>query len=77
MRVASASCCEKRPTKPALVCAASTSAILGPLCSKITVKKATLISVVFVKFAFLRFISYFHLDAGLQIQIIPLDLSSC
>lgn len=75
MRVANASCGEKRPTKLALVCAASSSALLGPICSE--TKKAAMVSVAFVKIAFLGFISYFHLDAGMQSQIIPLDLSRC
>lgn len=77
MRAASASCCENWHTQLALACPASSSAVLGPVCSETAVKKATMIAVALVKIAFLRFISYFHLDAGMQSQIIPLDLSSC
>lgn len=77
MRVASASCFEKWHTKLAAVCAVASPAVLGPICSETTIKKAATISVTFVKVAFLGFISYFHLDDRIQSQIIPLDLSSC
>lgn len=76
MRVANDSCSEKQHTKLALVCAAFSSAILGPICSESMLKKAT-VSVAFVKIAFFRFISSFHLDAEMQSQIIYLDLTSC